>query len=586
MTTEVPMRAPRRARAILSEMVETGQLSSDGIGWLDMALDPFPDKPMCPVGYPDVTTARSVTHCVQVAQEISSAATTPWDCHIFFLPVAPTLDVTSLGAINPNVEYESVSITPGGILNPGPSGAFLSNTMNVLTMPSGTDWLTGPDVSNVSATTLDNANILDQWRLVGVGYELTDTTPALYKGGSLVAYRSPSDQVRSSFQQVAFPIDPVPDIEDTPLSSLKPAPFTTKTAKVSTAKTTDYSVRLADCLVEPKVKTTTVFQTMVADYLRTPPTNVAEATAYPGSATWGASEGIYQIGVMNDSLNPKITSVPNDVLLTPGLTAPFPDTYPAWIRNATCLHGCARALPYDVFGCILSGLAPEATFKLVVRYYLERFPTSTNEMLLSISKPSPNYDPMAIHLYSKAINELPVAVPVKENPLGEWFNDVLSAVADNAGKIGNALGTVFPLAPAIGNLVGGAARGIRSLISDQPASNVAAVPRQMRQPQPRKEIEQRKYPKNAEYQRIKKQNTRTYLAPANGGAQLAVPQGRARQPLRAVRTRTTVAPRNPTPRYRSRAPGGGQPHVYEVGDIPLKRRRRRGRGPRLVEYTD
>lgn len=47
-----------------------------------------------------------------------------------------------------------------------------------------------------------------------------------------------------------------------------------------------------------------------------------------------------------------------------------------------------------------------------------------------------------------------MGVPVGQNPLGEWFNEVLDAVATWAPQVGKAVGNIIPGAAIVGNAIG------------------------------------------------------------------------------------------------------------------------------------
>jgi hypothetical protein len=63
---------------------------------------------------------------------------------------------------------------------------------------------------------------------------------------------------------------------------------------------------------------------------------------------------------------------------------------------------------------------------------------------------------------------------VKENPFGEWFRSVLSRIADYAPKIGSALGTIIPIAPAVGQVVGSAAGGLRLALPGSKSNGIGS----------------------------------------------------------------------------------------------------------------
>jgi hypothetical protein len=120
-----------------------------------------------------------------------------------------------------------------------------------------------------------------------------------------------------------------------------------------------------------------------------------------------------------------------------------------------------RQLPYDVHGCIFSGLSPQTVLQLTTRYYYELVPDTTDPVMVVMAKPSPCLDELALRLYSRALEHLPIAVPVDQNPLGEWFETVMDVIANGLPVIGTALATVFPPAAVIGTAASIAAQSIK-----------------------------------------------------------------------------------------------------------------------------
>lgn len=92
---------------------------------------------------------------------------------------------------------------------------------------------------------------------------------------------------------------------------------------------------------------------------------------------------------------------------------------------------------------------------------------------------------MALEIYTRSVCELPVAVPVDENPLGEWFNDVLDTVSEWAPKIGGVIGGHgATLGNVLGNLAGKSATERRAEISAPSEGVLAQAPKQSYVPKP------------------------------------------------------------------------------------------------------
>jgi len=118
-----------------------------------------------------------------------------------------------------------------------------------------------------------------------------------------------------------------------------------------------------------------------------------------------------------------------------------------------------------------------------VRWLIERMPGPTETDLVVLATPSAPFDPLALELYSRCIRDMPPGVPLSENPLGEWFANVLGKVSELAPVIGDAVGAFVPGASLIGKAVGAAARigsGVASDLSQRPTpgSSSQMVPTQ------------------------------------------------------------------------------------------------------------
>jgi hypothetical protein len=224
----------------------------------------------------------------------------------------------------------------------------------------------------------------------------------------------------------------------------------------------------------PTIKTPTMvsstpiagaFQTSYMNLQRFPPANLAQAQLLFGSRSWSAAEGAYVVARINDIDNPLLqpSFIPTgwlaqDVIANQGGTY-FSSS------AVTANYGQSDIqTPYDISGAYFTGLSFATSLTVNVRWLIERMPGPSETDLVVLATPSAPYDGLALELYTKALRDMPPGVMLKENPLGEWFRSALSAVADWAPKIGNALGTVLPGAGMIGNALGGGARVITSFL--------------------------------------------------------------------------------------------------------------------------
>lgn len=419
-------RVPRRARTIINRLLGSRTITGEGLQWLIAVTDPFHDTELRVCGYPDVSSARSVNQTLTKTYTISTptpATEAEWDCHVFFNPVTPSFVTTDEGGFDP--VYHRAALEPSGQVIPNipPTGLGLYSGVNVITTAPGTGYQNATTGFSYSNLTIPGQFCVDNWRLLAVGFEVVNTTAMLYKGGSVTSYRCPS---RAAPSLVWF----VPDAGEI---SYSPASVTTL-----------------------------------------PPNLQADAAVFPDSTTWGAEDGVYVVGTLNTVQNSYNTIVPGcAVMATPPSYDNVLDSDQrlAYVPlydpdNASSpASSLSTSLPWDISGSIFTGLNSKTTLQVTARYYFERVPTTANQDLLVLSKPPCSWDPTVLEIVSRVMQEAPVACKVAENPLGEWFADVLDAVGKYAPTIGRALGDVgIPFAGQIGSILGAGASGAVKLV--------------------------------------------------------------------------------------------------------------------------
>jgi len=97
-------------------------------------------------------------------------------------------------------------------------------------------------------------------------------------------------------------------------------------------------------------------------------------------------------------------------------------------------------------------------------FFLETFPATDDVEILPLATPSAEFDPEILDLYSRVSTDLPVAVPVNENGLGDWFYDAAITAAKYLGPILSRAG--HPLLQAAGT----AANAIYEVSQQKPTS--------------------------------------------------------------------------------------------------------------------
>lgn len=411
------MRAPRKARTIIDSLLANRMLTPDGLNWLTIATDPFHDTALRPAGYPDINSSNTITQCFTFTANIvapAAAGVLPWDCHVWLAPLSALTGATQT---NTTAVLNMYNYFPKqGLITPIATSPSVFPGYNCMVMPTGTDWQNLVPAGNVTAGSVNlgfpgtcNGG---QFRLVAAGFEVVNTTPDLYRGGAVTCYRAPSR------------VDPAQYLYISGLTT----PFVTNQG-----------------------------------YL--PPSTQANAQLYPGSRTWAAEDGAYGIATLSSDKNSFVDASMN----LPSLTTPCSNAQiqantpvPLWTYqpfvNAAGIGYVAttcQILPFDCHGAMFVGLNTNSTLQVTTKYFVERIPTFNEPDLLVLARPPTPYDPIARELYTRTIMELPVAVPVAENPLGEWFNDVLETVAEFAPTVGKVFG---PLGMVLGKGIGAGAQ--------------------------------------------------------------------------------------------------------------------------------
>lgn len=397
-STEVVLTPPPPAlmeKPTLESLVKHDVISPDGANWLIEVSDPFHDKPIMLAGYPDINMGNSVVQCVKQSQSISvpsSITTGTWDVNIVLWPKVDYNDHVSQWNSGTNYLTWSAATTStvatyavGGLTAlAGVSGATLYGNS------------TQSNITDLSTLSLPDSYLQGNCRIIGMGFEVVNTTSLLNIQGMVTTWRQPTPTLDNS--TVAFMTN------------------TSTTAPEQLFMTTQ------------------------------PPGTLAQATLLAGSKQWPAKDGCYVIASMNDTVNRVSQPRPIAYLsLTGDVTLGGNDV---GIGQGTSSTGTAQSVsmlaPFHMSGAYFTGLSLATTLQLNVNYYIERFPTPFESDLVVLARPSSAYDPLALEAYCRALNDMPTGVPQGMNPLGEWFANVLRDVSAIAQPVLKSLAPVVP----------------------------------------------------------------------------------------------------------------------------------------------
>jgi len=399
-----------RGEKILSAMAADGLISEQGKCWVECALDPFHDHQLKRLdGYPDVQTGASVVRIVKQSVSISKPAGLPvgvWDCHVVQWPWLTTSQTPPTVSPVPH---------PGGFQNVGRNGQiFLANKPATLSLDlgglqafgvqSGTNLSLNPAQAPQTTFLAGQLNVPQVFtkgvtRLIGAGFEVHNTTSQLNVQGAVLGWR----QMANDNENVSWTYC---DTSTTP----------------------------------------STLSTFSGPVVRSPPINTQEAMLLAGSRQWEAKDGVYSVSAFHTTENPATNIVTTCPVVMNDAASDLEGSIPTTI----CLVPCPGAVQvptaqapmvaYRIYnihqsGAIFSGLSDSTTLQLNWNVFLETFPASDDQEILPLATPSAEFDPDVLDLYSRIIVDLPVAVPVSENGLGDWFYDAAATAAKYIGPV-------------------------------------------------------------------------------------------------------------------------------------------------------
>lgn len=353
------------------------------------ALDPFHDSEIPLDGFPDITSSRSVTQFVQYTATLSKPASITTDTWDLHLANIPVSPDLS---VTPVGNIGSALCSPGAVVETGTNPPLCSG-FSAFATPAGSAYISGVQLGY--PLSLNPSYARGVHRVFGFAFEAVNVTAPLYQQGSVTVYKRP-----------------------------------------------------AHCV--PGVVRETAGESQYCPFLSGPAVLASEASLFPNSRTWAAKDGAYGIATLNDIDCPVMDSTPGTYFIK--LTNPnaYSEPIDGWCPMPSDSSRC-HVYPFDITGAIFTGLSPQTSITVTVRYLIERFPGPDNADLVVLGRPSPAYDPLVLELYSRCLEHLQSVVPVGENPLGEWFAKVLGSFA----KYAPAVASVIPH-PVVSTIIRGA----------------------------------------------------------------------------------------------------------------------------------
>jgi hypothetical protein len=429
----------RRALSYLAKLQGLHGVPEDSLRAMLNMCNPFPDDVSQRVGFPDgqpvPTLVVEDTYETNIACP-ASITTGTWDAHIALLPKA---------SVGPVVQKQtSPYISGGNVVNgTGTSGytAILA-PLTIMAAQSGTAMyphlrsITGTSgATDYSIGSYDTGALIASYggsfRKIGEGVELINQSAMLYRGGTAYSYR------------------------------LKPG--VRNNAYVSASTFTAGNV-------VPSGNTV----------LDSPPGTVADIVNLGTTHASDASDGAYAINLPRN-IDEMGFRAPNGGYML--------FEFPADSNEAITAQK-SYALDWDVdtgycyAGVFLTGLSLQSAFRLRYRTYWEFLPGVGVQSLsmMRISTPGPEYNPVVHEALRLVIRHMPAGCRYVDNPLGEWFDSLLSIVEAAAPAVGAAISPFFGPAGMIGNAIGGVASHIKknrvtpAVVGTAPSSATSSSP--------------------------------------------------------------------------------------------------------------
>jgi len=417
MTTRNPTSVDRKIDNILDSLEKHSSLTADGRAWLIAACDIFHDTDIQIAGYPDVNTSATVAQLIK--KQIQIAAPTGivgnWDASIVMFPTLASITIpfintlNNFGQITASAALANGFFAGGLVINSGATGGNL--------WPNSTTNAVAP--ANFTSTFVDiHEYAKGDVRIIGMGFEVVNTTAALTKQGQVTAYRMPT---------------------------------------VPTLTEVSYLLALS-------AGNTVGFAAQPFYNHRFPPSTIADAQLLYGSRSWAAAEGSYTVCRQNseenrlqspDYIQDGYFSLDSNIAAGNFMFSTNQPGFAGFSGKPADIHA-----PFDLSGVHYTGLSPTTTLTVNVRWLIERSPSPQEPDIVVLATPSAAYDPLALELYTHCIGKMPPGVMLSENSLGDWFRSALSTVQKWAPKVGDFVGNFVPGAQLVGGAIGRGAEAV------------------------------------------------------------------------------------------------------------------------------
>lgn len=314
-----------------------------------------------------------------------------WAVRIHALPFA-TRTLMKVGACRGSMTSWDDSVALG----------ILSN-VNLTYSQDGVDFV-GPGVGGVSENTqimaMSSAFLTSKMKLCGMAIEVVNTTPLLTIGGLVTACNvpQPTSKTKWNSQFVCSAGARIGEVANMPLRLVNDAPKNL----TDMVKFSPYQNKASEGIY---INARMQFQDETVDCMPCAPIVLSTDLQSSGSG----------INV------PAITPVPDKVVIG-AITA-------QGINNA--INWFDMDSPVIMF----TGLSDTTTLTVRVRWFGQIVPDEDQAIFLRAAHPAPIYEPAFFEIYSRACSLIPQACSFTDNPSGEWWKNMVSAIAKAAAPL-------------------------------------------------------------------------------------------------------------------------------------------------------
>jgi len=452
------------AREHLLGLQRTHGLTDEGAAWVLQGLDPFHDNAFRIVDDPSGGAERSVVQTINFGATLSApsavlAAGDKWDCAIATTPVNQTLEFMNYDQVQGSA-FQTDGQVPMGEIGLVTASVVATGGLTWPSAAGGVPIATGTSAYRlgISPTRMTgdgdvtNDFLNGRTRIVGLAYEVVNSTPPLQAGGQVIPWRQNQQPTTNVITNVGQ--------------------YTGGIIQQPTANGEIYAMPPASKSEALLLSQGQSFPAAAGLYQIVTRAQAEEPYSYPTATAHVLAAGQQRMG--GYQVAPVYGINPTKTFSGPYASGPLAPT------NATTNALSARVIPLsynnmDAAGSYWTGLSPETTLEVNVRLFLAKAPNISDQQLITLAQPAPAYDPIAYQIYSEARRHLPNGVPLSHNAMGDWFRHVVDVVKHYAlPSIEKALPSVLAAGAASGGdpFAMGAA-GFGSLAS-QAAGVVAA----------------------------------------------------------------------------------------------------------------